>query len=152
MDDIAYTRNTVATALGFATTLVSASFPMAECKRYVAIYAAAQPLAALFSYSATMLSGIVPSKRRSITIVMNSFTVSPTVFLLPSKLLLIVLSEWHVRLCRAHSESFDYRLSNDRQEWPARKSASHDSWCFDALRSAYDRIGLQYNEIQKARW
>ncbi|KAM5542168.1 hypothetical protein V8D89_004041 [Ganoderma adspersum] len=64
----------VATTLGFATTLLSASLPVAECKRHVLLYVAARPLAALLSYNVTILSRIIPSDDRPFIVAMNSFT------------------------------------------------------------------------------
>ncbi|KAM5542173.1 hypothetical protein V8D89_004046 [Ganoderma adspersum] len=64
----------VATTLGFATTLLSSSLPVAECKQHVLLYTAARPLAGLLSYSVTTLSGIVPSDDRPFMLVLNSFT------------------------------------------------------------------------------
>ena len=75
--------NLVATTLGFATTLLATSLPIAECKRHVLLYTAARPLAVLLSYSATTLSGIVPSDDRPLMFVLNAFTVSPAASLLP---------------------------------------------------------------------
>ncbi|PIL30748.1 hypothetical protein GSI_06916 [Ganoderma sinense ZZ0214-1] len=63
----------VATTLGFATTLLSASLPTAECKRYVLLYTAAAPLASLLSYSVTVLSRVAPSYNRLPIIVLHAF-------------------------------------------------------------------------------
>ncbi|PIL30744.1 hypothetical protein GSI_06912 [Ganoderma sinense ZZ0214-1] len=63
----------VATTLGFATTLLSASLPTAECKRYVLLYTAAAPLASLLSYSVTVLSRVAPSYNRLPIIALHAF-------------------------------------------------------------------------------
>ncbi|PIL30735.1 hypothetical protein GSI_06903 [Ganoderma sinense ZZ0214-1] len=60
-----------ATTFAFVTTLLSASLPIAECKRHV-LYAAARPLAALLSYAVTVLSGITPTNDRPYIVAMNS--------------------------------------------------------------------------------
>ncbi|PIL30741.1 hypothetical protein GSI_06909 [Ganoderma sinense ZZ0214-1] len=62
-----------ATTLAFVTTLLSASLPIAECKRHVLLYAAARPLATLLSYAVTVLSGITPTNDRPYIVAMNCF-------------------------------------------------------------------------------
>ncbi|KAM5542178.1 hypothetical protein V8D89_004051 [Ganoderma adspersum] len=62
-----------AATLGFATTLLSASLPVAECKRHVLLYAAARPLAAFLSSSVTTLSQTIHGNQYPLMIVINSF-------------------------------------------------------------------------------
>ena len=77
--------NLVAVTLGFATTLLSASLPVAECKRHVLLYAGARPLAAFLSHAATTLSQTarIHGNKHSLMIVITSFAVSPTMLLFP---------------------------------------------------------------------
>ena len=103
------------TVLGFVTTLLSASLPIAECKKYVFIYAIAHPLAALLSCIVKALLGIVPTNEseRPLIVFMNSLTVSPVVLLLPFYFLLINVSGRFLRLRCSNSVSFDCQLSNN---------------------------------------
>lgn len=106
--------NPVPTTLGFATTLLSASLPIAEYKRHVLLYAAAQPLTALLSYAVTALSRIVPTHELGPVIMSTRFfTVSPAAFLLLFEFPFIDVSERLVRLRRPNSESLDCKLPNN---------------------------------------
>ncbi|KAM5542174.1 hypothetical protein V8D89_004047 [Ganoderma adspersum] len=63
-----------ATALGFATTLLTASLPVAECKRHVLLYAAARPVSALLAYCVATLSRTTPASHWPPIVILYSFT------------------------------------------------------------------------------
>ena len=69
--------NAAATALGFATTLLAASLPIAECKRRVLLYAAVRPVCAFLVYAVATLSRTTPASHWPPIVILYSFTVSP---------------------------------------------------------------------------
>ncbi|KAI1781771.1 hypothetical protein LXA43DRAFT_1054835 [Ganoderma leucocontextum] len=67
----------VTTTLGFTTTLLSASLPIAECKTHILVFATARPSAALLSYSVTKLFQITPGNiavKVPLLLALNCFT------------------------------------------------------------------------------
>lgn len=111
-------QDLAATVLGFSTTLLSASLPIADCKRYILLYAAMLPLAAPLSYTATTPAQVVPTDgpKAPFTLFMKYFIVSPALLLLLSGITpLTSISERPVRLCRTRTKNHDCgQLSNNR--------------------------------------
>ena len=153
--------NAAATALGFATTLLAASLPIAECKRRVLLYAAARPVCAFLAYSVATLSRTTPASQWPPIVILYSFTVSPAASSLPFDSIDCLLTLFidvsptvqldrpgrlrHIRL-----ETLDCQLpSDDGQDQPVRKCVSHGGWGCPTVHAVGDGNARPFRGAQR---